>query len=197
VDNLPADTTIPWINVNQIVLHYSTPLSAGGLPAAGSIVLDGQLSDYTVTAVTQLDAQSVVLTLDRALGIQPPPATDPTQGDRVRLTVPGAGPGNSPLTVLLNPLQGDADRAPTHRVNAIDLGFVKARANTSTNDTATTGAIYTAFADLNGSGRIDAIDLGAAKARNNDSLPPAAAAAAAQLAAASITQDLFGSKAIL
>ena len=26
VDNLPADTTLPWINVNQVVLHYSAPL---------------------------------------------------------------------------------------------------------------------------------------------------------------------------
>jgi len=177
VDNLPADTTIPWINVNQVVLHYSGPLSAGGLPTPGSVVLDGQLSDYTVTAVTQLDPQTVALTLDRALGIQPPPATDPTQGDRIKLKVPTAGPGGTDYTTNLNVLQGDADRAATHRVNAIDLGFVKARANTTSNDTATTGAVYTAFADLNGSGRIDAIDLGAAKARNNDALPPAAAVA--------------------
>ena len=58
-------------------------------------------------------------------------------------------------------------------MNAIDLGFVKARATPTPTTAATTGATYTAFADFNGSGRIDAIDLGAAKARNNDILPAA------------------------
>jgi len=176
VDNLPADTTIPWINADEIVLHYSMPLPDDFSPAR-AIRVEGQLSDYQVTSVTNVDARTRVLRLDRPLGVQPATAADPTLGDRVQFTLVRESP-NLPYQVALNAVQGDADRGAAHRVNAIDLGFVRARLNTTPNDTSTPVAAYTAFADLNGDGRINAIDLGAAKARNNDFLPTPPAPAA-------------------
>ena len=195
VDTLPADTTLPWINVNEIVLHFPAPPAASAVPTPATVTLHGQLSDYAVSAVTSLDAQTFILSLDRPLGQQPAGSADPTQGDRVTLTVANAGAGGTAFSTILNVLQGDADRNQK-RVTAIDLGFVKARANTSTNDTSSTGAVYTAFADLNGSGRIDAIDLGAVKARNNDALPPAPVAGASNPSAA-ITSSFFPDQPIL
>lgn len=176
VDNLPASTTIPFINANQVVLQYSDPISAAGIPTA-TLVLDGQQSDYTVIAVGQLDPRTVVLTLDRALGIQPAGSPDPTLGDRVKLSVPSAGPGGTPYRVTLNVLQGDADRLPNKRVGTTDINFVKARLNTTSSNPGTSGAIYSVFADLDASGRINTTDINAAKARLNDVLPPATAAA--------------------
>jgi hypothetical protein len=178
VDNVAANTTLPWINANQVVLRYAEPVSGAGIPGAGTITLEGQVSDYTVTSVTQLDSQTFVLNLDRALGLQPAGAPDPTVGDRVKLTVRGAAAGGADFSLALNPLQGDSDRAATTRVTALDLGFVKARSNRTATEVPPAGAAYTAFADLNADGRINATDLGAVKARINDSLPAAAPAAA-------------------
>ena len=79
----------------------------------------------------------------------------------------------------VNFLPGDADRAG-ERVNALDLGYVKARVNRVAGETAAAGATYSAFADVNGDGRINAIDLGAVKARQNDALPEATVGAAGE-----------------
>jgi len=197
VDGLPGGTTLPWINANQIVLRYSLPLTSQGVPSPASITLDGQLSDYAVNAAEQLDGQTVVLTLDRPLGAQPAASADPTMGDRIRLSVPNAGPAGATYALDLNALQGDADRAANARVTAIDLGFVKARLNRTAGEAPAAGAIYTAFADVNGDGRINAVDLGAVKARVNDFLPAPLAPAGAAITADSMTKDLFGTMPIL
>lgn len=197
--NLSPGTTLPWINLNQIVLDYPAPLTAGGLPTPQDIVVDGQLSDYTVIAVDQISATAAVLTLDRALGVQPAGSGDPTLGDRVTITVPGAGRAGVPLVLRLSVLQGDADRAANGRVSSTDSNFVKARLNRSASDIPSSGAQYTPFADLDGSGRIATGDVNAAKARLNDVLPPATpgARAANALQVSTITRDLRGPHSVL
>jgi dockerin type I repeat protein len=178
VDNLDpsaATSTLPWTNTNQIVLRYSAAPTGSGVPAPG-MVLDGQRSDYAVIGVSQLGPQTYVLTLDRALGNLPGVGQD---GDRVKLTVPDAGPGGSDFHLTLNPLQGDANRAG-EAVTVLDLNTVKARLNRTAGDPASTPPPqYTAFADVNATGDITSLDLNAVKARLNDSLPESSAAAAA------------------
>jgi hypothetical protein len=138
------------------------------------VVLDGQRSDYAVVGVTQLSAQTYVLTLDRALGSLPGGGNN---GDRVRFTVADAGPQGADYTLMLNPLQGDADRR-LGIVTTADYAFVKARNFDSASDPAGTGAQYTAFADVNASGDISTADIVAVKARLNDDLPDPPAGAA-------------------
>ena len=78
--------------------------------------------------------------------------------------------------------------------------FVVARNNKSASDPAGTGAQYTPWADVNGSGDISTADVAAVKARLNDDVPeaaPAAPAPSSTLASTSITRDLFSSTAIL
>lgn len=191
VDNLPAGTTVPWINVNQIVLRYAQPVGGAGIPAAGSVVLDGQNSDYAVTAVAQLDPLTIVLTLNRALGIQPPGSSDVTLGDRVSLSIPGAGPGGVAYNLMLNVLQGDTDRAANNRVATTDVNFTKARLNRTSSEVPPGGAAYTAFADLNGDGRILTLDVNATKARLNDILPAALPAAAALFNDSRIAEEVL------
>lgn len=122
------------------------------------------------TVREQLDPQAIVLTLNRALGIQPPGAADITLGDRVRMTVQ-IYPSGSTYELALNVLQGDADRAANTRVTTSDVNFVKARLNRSSSEAEPAGAAYTVFADLNGDGRIHTADVNAVKARLNDILP--------------------------
>ena len=179
VDNLDttaANSTLPWINTNQIVLVYDRDLGPGGIPGAGSILLDGVRHDYTVTAVTPLGTRAVVLTLDRPLGNNPGGAG--ADGDRVTLSVPGGAPTGT-YSKMLNVLQGDANRQGNVVNSFGDLAFVRARLNRSAENEGT-GATYTPWADLNASGDINSfVDLAAVRARLNDNLPPAGGAGAA------------------
>jgi hypothetical protein len=175
VDTLPAGTTLPWSTANQVVLRYTSPPTGAGIPSAGGVVLDGIRSDYSVTAVTQLDPQTFALTLDRALGSRPGGGGE---GDRVSLRVAGGGPGGTAYALVLNPLQGDADRIGG-RVNALDLGAIKQRLNRGSGDTTSGPGSYSVFADVTGDGRINALDFVAVKQRLNTQLPPLTAAAVA------------------
>lgn len=186
-DNLPANTTLPWINLNQIVLRYSSPPTGAGVPFPGGITLDGVRSDYAVTAVTQLDPQTFALTLDRALGNLPGGAG--SDGDRVTLRVAGGAGGGAAYTLVLNPIQGDADHAGG-RVNAFDMAYVKARLNRTSSETAAAGTAYSPFADVTGDGRINAVDLASVKPRLNDFLPPAASGTLSDTAR--MTKDILG-----
>ena len=183
--------TIPWVNVNQIVLRYDRALAAGGgLPVADSIELDGQLSDYEVTDVAQLDPRTVLLTLDRPLGVQPAPAADPTQGDRVRLSVAGAGASGGAYGLTLNVLQGDADQR-NGRVNATDISYVRSRQNRTAAEAPPAGLNpFDPFADLNADGRINATDVSTVRARANDVLP-AAPTPAGLFSAVRIAEDVL------
>ena len=175
VDNLPAGSTLPWNNVDQLVLRYTAPPTGAAVPTAAGVILDGVRSDYAVTSVAQLDPQTYLLTLDRALGT-PPGGSPGNDGDRVTLSVPGGAAGRT-FTLPLATLQGDADRAGG-RVNALDVAFVKSRLNrTATQPPPTSGAAYSPFADVNADGRVNALDLAAVKSRLNKALPGAAAPA--------------------
>jgi hypothetical protein len=186
--------TVSWTNVNQIVLRYARPIGAVGVPSAGSIVVDGVRTDYTVTGVETLDDSTVRLTLDRPLGSA---QGGGIVGDRVTLTVPGAGANGANFVQQINVLQGDANRDTAGRVNANDQGYVKSRLNRSTTSpTSPTQSSYTIFADVDASGRVNSNDQGAVKSRLNDNMP-ALAAAAGELATASPTDDLFASTPIL
>ena len=58
------------------------------------------------------------------------------------------------------------------RVNAADLGQLKARLNrNATTNQGTGNTAYSVFADLNADGQINAQDLGIAKARLNNAIP--------------------------
>ena len=70
----------------------------------------------------QIDPQTFVLRLDRPLGNLPtPPGGD--NGDRIKLTVPGGGPGGAAYTRTINVLQGDVDKSGS--VVANDFSDVK------------------------------------------------------------------------
>ena len=173
VDNLPAGSTLPWTNVNEAVLRYSSPPTGSGIPAPGGITLDGVRSDYAAASVQQVDPQTFVVRLDRALG-----SPGGAGGDRVTLRVAGGGPNGTAYALTLNTLQGDADRAGG-RVTALDVVAARARSGrTSTQPPRPAGAAYSPFADVNTDGRINVLDLAAVRARLNLALPAATASVA-------------------
>ena len=175
VDNLPAAATLPWVNVNQLVLRYTAPPTGAGIPTAGGVTLDGARSDYAVASVEQLDPRTYLLTLDRALGT-PPGGAGGSDGDRVVVSVPGGNAGAT-YTLALNTLQGDADRT-FGRVNAADLAFAKSRQNRTATEVPPASGAYSPFADVNADGRVNAVDLASVKARLNAAMPVAAGAPA-------------------
>ena len=173
VDNLPAGTTLPWANVNELVLRYSSPPTGSGIPLHGDVTLDGVRSDYAAAWVLGIDPQTFVVGLDRALGS--PGGVGGVDGDRVALRVAGGGPNGAAYALTLNTLQGDADRAGG-RVSALDVATARARSNrTSTEPPPTDAAAYTPFADVNTDGRVNALDVAAVRARLNLALPAALA----------------------
>jgi hypothetical protein len=193
VDNLPASNAaiVPWINVNEVVLRYSAPVSGAGVPTPGSIVVDGQKQDYVVQSVTALDPQTYVLRLAQPLGGA---GTAATNGDRITLTVTGGGPGGTNSTTRLSVVQGDVDRSGS--VVANDFSDVKKKFFRSTNQPGPAGDTqYTVFHDVDGSGQIVAADFSEVKKRFFQSLPAPAPAAA--LGVASVTKDLFSTASIL
>src|SRR4051812_9699623 len=119
---LNPNDILPWVNIDEIVLHYDSAPVGGGIPSPGNVVLDGVRSDYTVASVTQLDPQTFVLHLDRPLGND---TAGGENGDRIRLHTP-VGPD-----LTLNVLQGDVDKNGS--VLANDFSAVKARFFKSTN----------------------------------------------------------------
>jgi hypothetical protein len=180
--------------VNEVVVRYNVPVTAAGIPQPGTISVDGVRSDYAVTLVTQLDPRTFVLHLDRSLGIQPAAAGGGCNGERVTLTVPGAGAAGGNYGLTLQVLQGDADRIGD-RVTTGDYSFTRARLKTSASDPAGGGAQYSPFADVNASGDIRIDDATAVRARLNDDLPVLAASQASAIASSSITRKLFRAKA--
>ena len=191
VDNLAANTTVPWTNVNQIVVRYADPVT-GGVPQPSTYDVDSTLGGYTVTAVTPIgtDNTTFALTLDRALGVLQAPAVG-TDGDRVEFSVAGGGAGGATYDLLINSLQGDANRA-NGRVTSIDVAFVRARANRTATETPPTGLQpYSGFADLTADGRINATDISAVRARLNDQLPAAPVPAGELFSSTSITDAIL------
>ena len=180
---LTSGATIPWVNVNQVVLRYDSALTSA--PAAGGILVDGARSDYTVTT-SLLDSRTALLSLNRVLGNLP---TGGENGDRIRLTVPGAAAGGAAYTLDFKVLQGDVDGSGS--VVAGDFSDVKARFFRNTNTPGPAGATrYHPFRDVDANGSILANDFSFVKARFFDNLP--AAAASAPFSAQRIAADVLG-----
>jgi hypothetical protein len=180
LDAASGTDTVPWTNVDEIVMRWSGPVT---LPAAGSVTVDGVRSDYTVQSVTSPEPGVVVLRLDRPLGAQPAAAGGGENGDRVRLVAPGVSPD-----VRFNVLQGDVDRSTS--VVATDFSDVKRRFFRSTAAPGPAGdTAYSPFADIDASGSILANDFSAVKSRFFDNLP--APAAAAPFSASRIADDVL------
>jgi hypothetical protein len=206
VDNLAANAPLPWTNLDQIVLRYSGPVTGGGAPQPGTVVLDGDRAggDYTVGTVTTIDPQTYVLSLDRPLGSL---STGGENGVRVRMTVAGGGPGASPYTLGINALQGDTTR--NGAVLADDFSDVKKKFFRSTSAPGPAGDTqYSLFHDVDGGGSILADDFSEVKKRFFDSLSAPAAPVFSGgpsirlvptpgAEPGSVTTDLFGSQATL
>src|SRR5439155_9420773 len=133
----------------------------------------------TVSSVVQLDPQTYVLHLNGVLGGNP--ATTASNGDKVRLVIPGGAAGGSDFSDVLNVVQGDVDKSKS--VLANDYSAVKARFFKNTRSPVTGTNDYTPFHDVDGSGSILANDYSAVKARFFQSLPTGTPTAVAGLAA--------------
>ena len=191
LDNVPATDIMTWVNVNQLVLTYQNALTAA--PAASTITLDGVKLDYTATT-SLLDPTHVLLTLNQSLGGNTP--TLQTNGDRILMTVTGAGAAGGNYTLRFNILQGDTGRNGT--VVAADASDVKPRFFRSTAAPGPAGPTqYTIFHDVDGTGNIIANDFSLVKTRFFQSLPAAPPVAAGSLEGSSLTDDLFGASSIL
>jgi hypothetical protein len=197
IDDKTGDASVmPWVNVNQLVLTYQNALAAA--PAASGITLDGVKLDYTATT-SLLDPNHVLLTLNQNLGGNTP--TLQTNGDRVLLTVNGAGAAGANYTLRFNILQGDVlhsnETGGAHSVVAADASDVKPRFFRSTSSPGSGASGYTIFHDVDGSGSIIANDFSLVKARFFQSLPAAPASAGDTLDGSSPADELFGATSIL
>jgi subtilisin-like proprotein convertase family protein len=181
--NLAAGRILPWINVDQLVLRNDNNLSSA--PAAGTITVHGQRSDYAVTSALA-DPKTVVLTLARPLG---DPGSGNPDGDRLRLTVPNAAAGGAAYVLNFNVLQGDVNN--NGAVLADDFSDVKKRFFKDTTDTTSNDTSYSPYQDVNGDGTILAFDFSEVKKRFFDALPPAAASAQAAFGARRITEQVL------
>ena len=185
VDDKPGNDVIPWVNVDEIVLRYSSAPTGSGIPTPGTVTVDGVRSDYTVSSVTALDPTTYVLRLDRVLGSLP---TGGENGDRITISGPG-GPGGAAFNQRINVVQGDVDKSTS--VVAADFSDVKARFFRTTTAPGPAGPTqYNVFRDVDASGGILANDFSLVKGRFFDNLPPAPTLSA-PAADASITADLL------
>jgi hypothetical protein len=200
VDDKPAGGVLPWLNVNQVVLRLTADEAGRGAPTQGAVTIQSQRGGaYAVTRVDPVasDPQAFVFTLDRPLGGD---GADPSRnGDRLTLTVAGAGPGNADLVVHLNVLQGDVDGDGT--VLAEDFAAVKKRFFTSAGsplNATDPSAGYSPFHDVDGSGSILAADYSEVKKRFFQTFPSEPTAAAAVVTTQvrrgrPVTRDWFAS----
>jgi len=191
VDDNGARDVLPWVNLNQVVVRLASPPVIAGLPAPGTVQFQSQRgAAYAVTRVESVagDPRAFVFVLDRPLGGDGSGAG--ANGDRLTVTVRGAGPGGADLTVKLNVLQGDVDRSGT--VVADDFSAVKKRFFRSAAAPGPAGDTqYTVFHDVDGSGSIVANDFSEVKKRFFDNLPAAPAAAAGLFSDSSITKEVL------
>ena len=181
---------LPWQGVNQIsvVFTHDVVIGMAHLAVRGVNVANYPVAAFsydapnhtaTWTLAQEVAADKLMIDLDgsvrtgvRAAGpIGMVMDGDWTTGDAYPS---GDGAAGGDFLFRVNVLRGDADRA-FNRVNAADLGYVKARLNRSTTSptSPTGGAPYTVFADVTADGRVNAADQGLVKARLNSGLPVA------------------------
>ena len=182
---------LPWINLTEVSIAFDSPVTVAnddlrltGIntptyatdPAAFAYDAAKQVATWRLPAGQIFRKDRLLLSLDASANGVHTPAGLLLDGEwpPAQSAFPsGNGAAGGDFLFRLNVLPGDADRAATTRVTAIDLGFVKARINRAVTDAPNpSGAQYTAYADVNGDAKINAIDLGGVKARLNDTLPP-------------------------
>ena len=160
---------IPWVNINQISVQFSEPVT--GVDASDLQIESATGEDYVVTGVVY-DAATNTATFSLAEPI--------SAGDILSLTIDSAAvtdaTGNglkADFTKDLPVLPGDADQSG--EVTPEDTEGVFARFLTSTEDarvdTGPDRAKYSIFFDVDGSGRILAFDYAEVLQREGDSLP--------------------------
>jgi hypothetical protein len=162
--------TLPWINADQLVLHYNQDVPKA--PFAATYTVHGVRSDYTAR-LTFLDDRSLLLTFDRPLGDA---ATGP-DGDRFHITDPFFG---GSFDLRFNALPGDGNGSGS--VLADDFSAVKRRFFSSTARPGEGDTGYNVRYDFDGSGSILANDFSEVKRRFFDTLPAAQPAGTAAVA---------------
>jgi len=196
-DGDPGDV-LPWASVRQILIRLPESWT-GAAPTTAMLKIQSLRAapGYFATSVTSFSGVPRVYSffLNRALG-------DNGNGDRLTLTLAGAGKGGADLVVPLNVLIGDVDGSGT--VLANDFSAVKKRffkdVRSPTNP-ADPSVDYNPLYDIDGSGSILAADYSAVKFRFFQALPPpppAVASATVAIARAHpVTRELFSSKTLL
>jgi hypothetical protein len=197
------EQVLPWINLDQIVVRYSSAPTGSGVPTPGNLTVAGQRNGgYTVTAVTAVsgDPTAFVLTLGKPLGggnlTTGAAPTANENGDRITLSVPGAGAGGATFSIGMKVVQGDVDHQgeSAHNVLARDYAEVKKRFFKNSSQTPSNpDTDYTPFHDVDGNGQILARDYAEVKKRFFQNLPAApAAAAAATFGGTRIAEEVLG-----
>jgi hypothetical protein len=82
----------------------------------------------------------------------------------------GDGTAGGDLDFRFNVLRADANQ--DGKVNALDLGQLKAKLNRTATNPGAGATGYSVFADINADGQINALDLGIVKANLNHGGPP-------------------------
>ena len=184
IDDKPAGDVLPWTNIGEIVVRYSSPPVLTGSPAGSTILLDGIRGNYP-TIIGELDPQTFVLIVDRPLGGSP--ATAQTNGDLLHFSLPGGG---GYYHYDLRVLQGDADKSGS--VVAADFSAVKTKFFRSASNPGTGTTAYSPFYDVDGNGAIVANDFSEVKRRFFHNLPPVGGSPATAVSTrmTSITSDL-------
>jgi ELWxxDGT repeat protein len=195
-------TVLPWVNIDQVIVRL--PLNQiGGMPGPCMLSIQSQRGApaFVATAVNPVagDPQAFVFRLNRPLGGDG--TTADGNGDRLTVTIYGAGPQFTNLVLRLNVLQGDVDASGSVLANdfaAVKRSFFKR--TTSPTDPADPSSDYSPFRDVDGSGAVLADDFAAVKRRFFQSLPAAPTPAPAPAATArpgSATRELFSSAPLL
>jgi hypothetical protein len=196
-----AHEILPWINMNQLVVRYTSAPTGAGVPTPGSLTVTGLKGNYTVTAVTPVagDPTAFILTLNKPLGGgNPTTGLAPTvdeNGDVITLGVPGGGSAGTNFSLKMNVLQGDTDHlgeGSAHAVLARDYSEVKKKFFKNTADVPTgADTDYSIFHDVDASGVILARDYSEVKKRFFQQLNVPAASEGAVFSSTRVAEEVL------
>lgn len=171
-----ADATLPWTNLDQISVRFTTPVEAslGSLHLSGGVIGELALSDYSYNAQTQTATWTLAQPISSgrmslALSTEGPDAiTDedgtPLDGEWTGSAPSGDGAPGGDFRLTFNVLPGDVTRNAA--VNALDLVALRNRVGVTFGS-----ATYSIFSDVDGDGAINAIDLALLRSRLSTQLP--------------------------
>jgi hypothetical protein len=171
---------IPWVGgVNQVAIRFDQDVASTlqqddlviqavnvGRYATSGFTYDAATKTGVWTMATPVTYDKIKLVLDDALI----PGLDGEWADGAHAYPSGDGTAGGDFAFRINIRRGDANQDGS--VNALDLGVVKAKLNSSATNPGTGAGAYSVFADLNADGSINALDLGIAKANRNRPGPP-------------------------